>query len=79
MKHPHKHWAMVALLLLAKPAPAADPKPVIPLRHAHAHNDYEHKRPLFDALDRGFCSIEADIYLVGGELLVGHTPLDLRT
>jgi hypothetical protein len=43
-----------------------------PLRHAHAHNDYEHKRPLLDALERGFCSVEADIWLVDGRLLVAH-------
>lgn len=43
-----------------------------PLRRAHAHNDYKHARPLLDALDHGFCSIEADIWLVDGELLVAH-------
>lgn len=43
-----------------------------PLTRAHAHNDYEHKRPLFEALENGFCSIEADIYLVDGQLLVAH-------
>ena len=45
---------------------------VTPLIHGHAHNDYEHKRPLFDALDNGFCNVEADIYLVNGQLLVAH-------
>lgn len=54
--------------LLAGPALGA-PQPLI---HAHAHNDYEHTRPLFDALDHGFCSVEADIYLVDGRLLVAH-------
>jgi hypothetical protein len=49
-----------------------------PLTRVHAHNDYEHKRPLFDALDQGFCSVEADIYLVEGKLLVGHTRRSLR-
>src|SRR6266849_514163 len=44
----------------------------VPLTRVHAHNDYEHKRPLFDALDQGFCSVEADIYLVDGKLLVAH-------
>lgn len=44
----------------------------IPLIHAHAHNDYEHRHPLFDALDHGFCSVEADIHLVDGQLLVAH-------
>jgi Glycerophosphoryl diester phosphodiesterase family len=43
-----------------------------PLTLVHAHNDYEHKRPLFDALDQGFCSVEADIHLVDGKLLVAH-------
>lgn len=39
---------------------------------AHAHNDYEHDRPLFDALEHGFTSVEADVWLVDGELLVAH-------
>ncbi len=39
---------------------------------AHAHNDYEHDRPLFDALDHNFKSVEADVWLVDGELLVAH-------
>ncbi|MEM0925622.1 MAG: phosphatidylinositol-specific phospholipase C/glycerophosphodiester phosphodiesterase family protein, partial [Planctomycetota bacterium] len=43
-----------------------------PLRRAHAHNDYEHDRPFFDALDQGFCSVEADIFLVDDELLIAH-------
>src|SRR5437763_12400645 len=51
---------------------------VVPLIHAHAHNDYEHKRPLLDALDNGFCSVEADVYLRNGQLLIGHTEQDLR-
>jgi hypothetical protein len=49
------------------------------LKHAHAHNDYLHQRPLLDALDHGFCSVEADIFLVDGELLVGHVRSDLRS
>src|SRR5262245_2850945 len=44
----------------------------VPLVQAHAHNDYEHARPLFDALERGFCSIEADVWLVDGKLFVAH-------
>jgi hypothetical protein len=39
---------------------------------AHAHNDYEHERPLFDALECNFKSIEADIYSVGDSLYVAH-------
>lgn len=48
-----------------------------PCRQAHAHNDYLHERPLLDALDCDFCSVEADIYLVNGKLLVAHTQSEL--
>lgn len=39
---------------------------------AHAHNDYNHKRPLLDALDCKFKSIEADVFSVGDSLFVAH-------
>ncbi|MEU5591471.1 phosphatidylinositol-specific phospholipase C/glycerophosphodiester phosphodiesterase family protein [Streptomyces sp. NPDC020298] len=48
-----------------------------PLWRAHAHNDYEHTRPLFDALDHRFGSVEADIFLVGDQLLVAHDATEL--
>lgn len=48
------------------------------LTRAHAHNDYEHTRPLLDALEQGFGSVEADVYLVNGELLVAHNREDVR-
>ncbi|WP_328368991.1 phosphatidylinositol-specific phospholipase C/glycerophosphodiester phosphodiesterase family protein [Streptomyces sp. NBC_00445] len=48
-----------------------------PLWRAHAHNDYEHPRPLLDALDHRFGSVEADIWLVGDQLLVAHDQVDL--
>ncbi|MEV5988887.1 phosphatidylinositol-specific phospholipase C/glycerophosphodiester phosphodiesterase family protein [Streptomyces sp. NPDC052051] len=86
MLHTTRRRALTTLgaaLVGAVTAPAAyaqgserrrDPRP---LRHAHAHNDYDHARPLFDALDHRFGSVEADIYLVGGQLLVAHDPADL--
>jgi len=49
-----------------------------PLTSVHAHNDYEHTHPLFDALDHGFCSVEADIYLVDGQLLVAHHRSEVK-
>jgi glycerophosphoryl diester phosphodiesterase len=49
-----------------------------PLGRAHAHNDYWHDRPLSDALDQGFCSVEADVFLVDGDFLVGHDRGELR-
>lgn len=48
-------------------------------RHqGHAHNDFQHARPLLDALDHGFASVEADVWLWEGKLLVGHLPWELR-
>jgi hypothetical protein len=52
---------------------------VVPLERAHAHNDYEHERPLYDALDHGFKSVEADIWLIDGELVVSHDDPRLPT
>src|SRR5687767_9135523 len=60
---------VAAFSLAAQACRAAEP-----LARAHAHNDYEHARPLLDALDHGFCSVEADIHLVNGQLLVAHDP-----
>ncbi|MFE2294657.1 phosphatidylinositol-specific phospholipase C/glycerophosphodiester phosphodiesterase family protein [Streptomyces sp. NPDC059452] len=70
----------VASAAAASPAAATrSPRPPRPrpLRHAHAHNDYLHPRPLYDALAHGFTSVEADIFLVDGELLVAHEPAEL--
>jgi len=70
--------AVCAALTFGAPAAQADAlRPAQPLLRAHAHNDYEHDRPLLDALSHGFTSVEADVYLVGDELLVGHDLEDL--
>ena len=75
------------------PSPAPTPTPVATeksLARAHAHNDYEHTRPLLDALDQGFSSVEADVYVaplpagtpgaIAGAtgLYVAHDPQDIR-
>ena len=64
----------------ASPSPAwvGEATAVKPLVRAHAHNDYLHERPLLDALDRGFTSVEADVFLVDGRLLVAHSVLELN-
>lgn len=50
----------------------------IPISCGHAHNDYLHKRPLFDALENGFTSIEADVFLHKGKLVVSHIATGLN-
>jgi len=65
--------ALLGLLVSGCGSSASTEGPV-PLRRAHAHNDYEHDRPLYDALDHGFTSVEADVHLVDDQLLVAHDP-----
>jgi len=45
---------------------------LFPHPHAHSHNDYERIRPLKNALQNGFISVEADVHLQNGNLLVSH-------
>ena len=44
----------------------------LPNLQAHAHNDYEHARPLKEALENRFISVEADVHLQNDQLLVSH-------
>lgn len=68
---------MVRLALgLVLAAAFATPGTAQALVHAHAHNDYMHARPLLGAVERGFCSVEADVWLVDGEVLVAHDRQD---
>lgn len=68
-----------AALLLCVLLPAARAaEPPVPLPRAFSHNDYEQARPLLDALDRGFCSVEADVHLIDGELRIGHKREETR-
>lgn len=48
-----------------------------PLRRAFAHNDYEQASPLWAALEHGFTAVEADVFLVDGQLLLGHGSRDV--
>ena len=76
----HKQRVLIAIAA-ALPSFAAGDEPVTkaatPLKQAHAHNDYLHPRPLLDALDHGFCSVEADIFLTPDGLLIGHEQREL--
>jgi hypothetical protein len=65
-----RYAAPSAILLIS--TAALSQEEAVPLAKAHSHNDYLRKRPLLDALDHGFCSVEADIHLVDGRLLVAH-------
>ena len=45
----------------------------------HSHNDYQQPEPLVNALRNKVYSLEADVYLVNGELKVAHDKKDLDT
>lgn len=72
-----KRALLLAALLLTGcragiPSATLPPARVTFLVRAHSHNDYLHARPLQDALDKGFGSVEADIHLTGNQLWIGH-------
>jgi glycerophosphoryl diester phosphodiesterase len=72
-------YLIVLGTMIAGAASGAAPLKVVPLSNAHAHNDYLHARPLLDSLDHGFISVEADVFLVDGKLLVGHERDSLKS
>ncbi len=45
--------------------------------NAHAHNDYENDHPFWGAYKSGFGSIEADVFLHNGQLVVAHDSAQL--
>ncbi len=49
------------------------------IENAFAHNDYEHKKPLFDALFYGFTYVEADIHSENKKLRFWGTPNTIET
>ena len=75
MRHPLVGHLARALLIIATAVVAA--APATAQTAGHAHNDYAHRRALHDALSHGFVSVEADIHLRDGQLLVAHKAADL--
>ncbi|BGP07355.1 Altered inheritance of mitochondria protein 6 [Rhodotorula toruloides] len=53
-------------------------KGIVP-KNIHSHNDYWRQVPLLDALSFGCKSVEADLHLVNGEILVGHKSVSLSS
>ena len=58
------------ILVLAIPNISIGQVPI--LENAHSHNDYYRENPLFDAINLGFKSVEADIQLIDDDLYVAH-------
>jgi hypothetical protein len=69
---------LFAALLGSAVTGAGDTCSTASLLPAYSHNDYHNRRPLLDALALGFRGVEADVFRVGTELLVGHDRRELR-
>lgn len=64
---------MTALNLLQ-----AQPRVYSSIKNAHSHNDYLQNVPFYTAYSARCASIEADIFLVDGELYVAHEKKDIH-
>ena len=72
MKTNFRHL-LLALALTCCGVAAAQPPVLI-----HSHNDYAQRVPFYQAYAQQVSSIEADVFLHAGQLLVGHDVEDLR-
>ena len=61
----------IFLLMLLSGAAVAQPA-VYTVANLHSHNDYEKPFPFWEAYKQGYGSIEADIFLYTGNLIVAH-------
>lgn len=71
MKRILKSWLLAAALCFCVTAAAERPMLI------HSHNDYCRRAPFWQAYAQGVYSIEADVFLHDGRLLVGHDVEDL--
>lgn len=71
MKKILKIWLLFAALCTC--ATAVAERPIL----IHSHNDYCRRAPFWQAYAQQVYSIEADVFLHDGKLLVGHEVEDL--
>src|ERR1700712_2032213 len=70
-----KTFSISFLLLLCAPLFAQPTK--YSTSNVHSHNDYAQKIPFWLAYDEGLGSMEVDIFLQNGELLIAHEAKEL--
>lgn len=69
--------SVVFAFLLGAFSPVAFSQEMV-LREGHAHNDYWHWKPLTQATNAGFMSVEVDVHLLMGDILVNHEAIFTR-
>ncbi len=72
-----KFFVLLAFNLFPAVSMHAQPNIYSPA-NLHSHNDYDRSDPFYKAFDAGFGSIEADIFLQNGKLLVAHEITELE-
>src|ERR1700761_4691536 len=71
-----KHAALPGILICLFSVANAQTKNYT-VADAHSHNDYKNNIPFFRAYEKGFGSIEADVYAVNGQLMVAHEKKEI--
>jgi hypothetical protein len=66
------------VILLSVPFAWSQSRQVYTTAQAHSHNDYEQKRPFWEAYQQQFGSIEADLFLVNDSLYAAHNRVDIK-
>ena len=79
-----KKWPLLfltaaALYLTVRPIPSHAQPLHYSVANTHSHNDYEQPTPFWMAWQERFGSIEADIWLVDGRVLIGHSRDELKS
>ena len=64
----------LVITLLALPLTVFGQRPIA----YHSHNDYNRVAPFWEAYSQGCVSIEADVFLQDGEILVAHNREDVK-
>jgi alkaline phosphatase len=76
-----KKWPLLffsALSLTVRPIETRAQPTTYTVANTHSHNDYEQPTPFWMAWQERFGSIEADIWLVNGLVLVGHDREEIK-
>jgi len=69
---------LILILSFCLKAAVAQP-PSYTVANTHSHNDYEQRIPFWLAYNAAFGSIEADIWLRAGKLLIGHDSNEIKS
>jgi len=71
--------AALALTLTVRPI-SSNAQPLhYTVANTHSHNDYEQAAPFWAAWQERFGSIEADIWLIGGKVIIGHDTNEIKS